>query len=159
MGTFVCCSNYTINKSAQIFWYCLCHIRILSLFWDTDPPLRQWFAYNLAMAACMNMRGASFKNISVGKFNDIKMEYLDFLLGTKHAVNYELQTWITCELCLQLLWWGEYLLRQFLLNSTIGCCRIDMWRNMMSPMLCGNTKPLAIQDATYFGMPVADMQN
>src|SRR6266436_3377251 len=27
---------------------------------------------------------------------------------------------------------------------------------MMSPMLCGNTKPLAIQDATYFGMPVAD---
>ena len=26
-------------------------------------------------------------------------------------------------------------------------------------MLCGNTKPLAIQDATYFGTPVADMQN
>jgi len=44
-------------------------------------------------------------------------------------------------------------------NGTIGCCRMDMCRNMMSPMLCGNTKPLAIQDATYFGMPVADMQN
>ena len=62
----------------------------------------------------MNMRGASFKNISVGKFNDIQMEYLDFLLGTKHAVNYELQMWITCKLCLQLLCWGECLLRQFL---------------------------------------------
>jgi len=117
MGTFVCCSNYTINKSAQIFWvqmYCLCNIWILSLFWDTDLPLRQWFGYNLATAACMNMRGASFKNISVGKFNDIQMEYLDFLLGTKHAVNYELQMWITCKLCLQLLCWGECLLRQFL---------------------------------------------
>ena len=42
------------------------------------------------------------------------MEYLDFILGTKHAVNYELQTWITCKFCLQLLWWGEHLLRQFL---------------------------------------------
>jgi hypothetical protein len=38
-------------------------------------------------------------------------------------------------------------------NGTIGCYRLDMRRNMMSPMLCSNTKPLAIQDATYFGMP------
>ena len=29
-------------------------------------------------------------------------------------------------------------------KSTIGCCWMDMWRNMTSPMLCGNTKPLAI---------------
>ena len=29
-------------------------------------------------------------------------------------------------------------------NSTIRCYRLDMWRNVMSPMLCGNTQPLML---------------